>query len=202
MLIDWLNKKYGAGIEKLEMKRGGMGKDAWLSGFLDADGSFMVSYTKKREIEGGLGGKKRKIENRLTIEQRMEDARGGGNYEGVMREIADLIGVNLLIRKQKESGREYYKVGGSSIKNIEIIIKYLDKYRLLTSKYMDYRDWRIIAELRMEGKHYTEEGLAKVEEVRGRINRKREEYNWDHLKGLEKFIDKDKSSQEEEVPWV
>ena len=34
------------------------------------------------------------------------------------------------------------------------------------------------------------------------MNRKREEYNWDHLKGLEKIIDKDRSSQEEEVPWV
>ena len=202
ILIDWLNNKEGGNIEKKPMKTGGMGEDGWLAGFIDADGSFYVGYTKIREVEGGLGGKKRRIRNKLTIEQRMEDGRGVGNYEGVMREIAEFIGVNLLIRKQKESGREYYRVAGPNINNIEIIMKYLDKYRLLTSKYMDYRDWRIVAELIMEGKHYTEEGLAKVEEVRGRMNRKREEYNWDHLKGLEKIIDKDKSSQEEEVPWV
>lgn len=190
LLIDWLNKKHNAGIEKLGIRRGGMGKDSWLSGFIDADGSLMVNYTKKREMRGGPGGKKRRVGCRLVIEQRMADPQSKESYEGVMREIAEYLGVNLLIKEQKESGRKYYLLVGSSLKNIEIVMKYLDRYSLVTSKYMDYRDWRIVATLIMEGKHYTEEGIAKIEEVKGRMNRNRKEYNWDHLKGLEHCISK------------
>ena len=51
-LIDWLNNKKGVNIERKPVKRGGMGKDSWLSGLIDADGSFGLINTNKKECTG------------------------------------------------------------------------------------------------------------------------------------------------------
>ena len=38
---------------------------------------------------------------------------------------------------------------------------------------MDYRDWRRVIEIKGEGKLNSEEGRKEVEEIKGRMNRKR-----------------------------
>ena len=178
-LIDWLNKNHNANLEKKQKLKGGMGKDNWLGGFIDADGSFGIRYTER---EGKV--RKRRVECVMRIEQRKEDIKTEESYKEVMQEIAKLIGIKLRIRKQKATGREYYIVRGSSKKSIERIMNYFERYRLYTSKYMEYKDWKIVAEMILKGEHYSEEGLRIVKEIKGRMNRNRKEYNWNYLKDL------------------
>ena len=47
LLIDWLNKNHNSNLTKLPLKSGLLSKDSWLSGFIDADGSFSIQHTKK-----------------------------------------------------------------------------------------------------------------------------------------------------------
>ena len=47
LIIDWLNKKHNANIEKLPISRLAISEDAWLAGFIDADGSFAIRQTLK-----------------------------------------------------------------------------------------------------------------------------------------------------------
>jgi hypothetical protein len=68
--------------------------------------------------------------------------------------------------------------------SLDIIIKYLEVYPLFSSKYLDYLDWKKIALLILDNKHYTDEGLIKTDSVRNSINRKRTYFSWDHLKKL------------------
>ena len=178
-LIDWLNKHHNEKLSKKQKLKGGMGKDNWLGGFIDADGSFGIRYTER---EGKA--KKRRVGCVMSIEQRMEDPNTEESYKEVMQEIAELIGVRLRIRKQKATGREYYIVRGSSKKSVERIMNYFERYRLYTSKYMEYKDWKIVAEMIIKGEHYSEEGLRIVKEIKGRMNRNRKEYNWNHLDDL------------------
>ena len=178
-LIDWLNKHNNENIGKEQILKGGMGKDNWLGGFIDADGSFGIRYTER---EGKA--RKRRVGCVMSIEQRMEDSNTKESYKEVMQEIAGLIGVKLRIRKQKATGREYYIVRGSSKRSIEIIMNYFERYRLNTSKYMEYKDWKIVAEMILKGEHYSEEGLRIIREIKGRMNRNRKEYNWNHLDDL------------------
>ena len=178
-LIDWLNKNHNTSIEKLPLKQGNLIKDSWLSGFIDTDGSFSVQHTK---VENNA--KKKKISCRLRIEQRMLDPVTGDSNLKVLTNIAEFLNCNLLTRKQKSTGNEYYNITASSKLSLNIIVKYLEVYPLFTSKYMDYKDWKKIVLLILENKHYTEEGLIKTDYVRNSMNRKRTYYNWDHLNKL------------------
>jgi LAGLIDADG endonuclease len=175
-LIDWLNKNHNTNIEKLPLKEGNLKNDSWLSGFIDSDGSFSVQHTK---VENNA--KKRKISCRLRIEQRILDPITGNSYINVLTSIAKFLNCNLLTRKQKSTGNEYFNLTASSKVSLDIIIKYIEVYPLFSSKYLDYLDWKEIALLILDDKHYTEEGLVKTDFVRNSMNRKRTYFNWDHL---------------------
>ena len=113
----------------------------------------------------------------MSIEQRMEDPKTKESYKEVMEEIAEYLGVKLRIRDQKLTGRKYYKLVGSSKRSRKILKDYFERYRLYTSKYMDYKDWEKVANLIENGEQYSDEGLKIVKEVKGRMNRNRKVYD-------------------------
>jgi hypothetical protein len=86
------------------------------------------------------GAKKRKISCRLRIEQRMLDPTTGKSYSGILTKIVGFLNCSLLTRKQKSTGNEYYSLTASSKISLNIIINYLEKYPLFSSKYLDYKD--------------------------------------------------------------
>jgi hypothetical protein len=150
--------------------------DGWLSGFIDSDGSFSVQHTKLEN-----NAKKRKISCRLRIEQRMLDPITNNSYFNVLTDISNFLNCTLLTRKQKSTGNEYYTLTASSKMSLDIIVNYLDKYQLFSSKYLDYKDWKEIVLLIFENKHYTEEGINKTESVKNGMNRQRTYFTWNHL---------------------
>ena len=175
-LIDWLNKNHNTGITKLPLKDSSLSEDGWLSGFIDSDGSFSVQHTKLEN-----NAKKRKISCRLRIEQRMLDPITNESYFKVLTDISNFLNCSLLTRKQKSTGNEYFILTASSKLSLQIIINYLDKYPLFSSKYLDYNDWKKIVLLIFENKHYTEEGINKTESVKNSMNRQRINFTWNHL---------------------
>ena len=181
-LIDWLNKNHAANIIKLPLKSSPLSEDGWLSGFIDSDGSFSVQHTKLEN-----GAKKRKISCRLRIEQRILDPITNNSYSPVLTDVSNFLNCSLLIKNQKATGNSYYTLAATSRISLGIIINYLEKYPLYSSKYLDYKDWQRIVLLMFENKHYTEEGINKTEEVRNNMNRQRTYLNWDHLNKL--YID-------------
>ena len=48
----------------------------------------------------------------------------------------------MLTRNQKATGNEYYTLTASSKISLDIIVSYLEKYPLFSSKYLDYKDWK------------------------------------------------------------
>jgi LAGLIDADG DNA endonuclease family protein/cytochrome c/quinol oxidase subunit I len=175
-LIDWLNKNHNTNIIKLPLKDSSLSEDGWFSGFIDSDGSFSVQYTKLEN-----GAKKRKISCRLRIEQRMFDPISNESYFKVLTDISNFLNCSLLIRKQKSTGNEYYHLTASNKLSLDLIVNYLEKYPLFSSKYLDYKDWKKIVLLILEGKHYTEQGINETEYVRNGMNKKRTYFDWNHL---------------------
>jgi hypothetical protein len=94
-----------------------------------------VQHTK---VENGA--KKTKISCRLRIEQRMLDPTTGNSYTNILTEIVRFLNCSLLTRKQKSTGNEYYTLTASSKISLNIILNYLEKYPLFSSKYLDYKD--------------------------------------------------------------
>ena len=178
-LIDWLNKNHSTHINKLPLNKDNLESSSWLSGFVDADGSFSVQYTKKEE-----GAKKRKISCRLRIEQRILDPTTNDSYFYILNQICLFLNCKLLTRTQKSTNNTYYTLTASSKVSLDIIINYFNKYPLFSSKYLDYKDWEKVAYIIINNQHYFQEGINTVELVRSRMNTKRIDFNWDHLNGL------------------
>jgi hypothetical protein len=86
------------------------------------------------------GAKKRKISCRLRIEQRILDPITKNSYSLILTDIANFLNCNLLIRNQKATGNKYYNLTASSRISLDIVINYLEKYPLYSSKYLDYKD--------------------------------------------------------------
>ncbi len=178
-LIDWLNKNHSTDIKKLPLNKDNLENSSWLSGFVDADGSFSVQYTKTEE-----GAKKRKISCRLRIEQRILDPITNDSYFDILNQICLFLNCKLLTRTQKSTNNSYYTLAATSKVSLGIIINYFNKYPLYSSKYLDYKDWEKVAYLMINNQHLTEEGINTVELVRSLMNTKRTDFNWDHLNGL------------------
>lgn len=90
----------------------------------------------------------------------------------------------MLTRKQKSTGNEYYTLIGSSKISLNILEKYLERYPLFSSKYLESKNWKEIVLLILENKHYTVVGLIKTDFVRNSLNRKITYFNLDHLNKL------------------
>jgi LAGLIDADG endonuclease/Cytochrome C and Quinol oxidase polypeptide I len=178
-LIDWLNNNHSSNIKKLPVNNKPLRDNSWLSGFIDADGSFSVQHTK---VENNA--KKRKVSCRLRIEQRMLDPVTKINYFSVLNQIAKFLGCKLLTRKQLSTNNEYYTLAASSRKSLLVIVNYLELYPLFSSKYLDYKDWSKAMKLILTDKHYTEKGLIEIDLIRNNMNKNRTYFNWDHLSKL------------------
>jgi hypothetical protein len=54
--------------------------------------------------------------------------------------VANFLNCSLLTKTQKSTNNEYYTLTASSKISLNIIINYLEKYPLFSSKYLDYKD--------------------------------------------------------------
>ena len=178
-LIDWVNKNHSSKIKKLTIKNGNIDKDSWLSGFIDADGSFSIQHTKLEN-----GAKKRKISCRLRIEQRMYEPISKNSYLEVLTKISTFLKCNLNTRKQISTNNEYFIIAASSRSSLLTIMTYLKSFPLYSSKYLDYKDWEKAANIILENNHYSEKGVIEIDSLKQNINLKRTYFNWDHLDNL------------------
>lgn len=180
-LIDILNKKRGLNLNKYPVQTQDFSKDAWLAGFTDADGSFGIIYEKKELDELGKVIRKRRVACRFRIDQRMFDPDTNESYEPLFQNIASFLGVNLIVIK-RSSGKEYFNITAKSRKSLNVVINYFNTYPLFSSKYLDYKDWEIVAHLILSQTHYDEANGDLIEKLKDGINNNRTHFNWDHIK--------------------
>jgi nucleoid-associated protein YejK len=55
---------------------------------------------------------------------------------------------------------------------------------LLSSKFLDYKDWKIAAELIIKDLHLSNESKTSIDFLKGNMNRNRLYFNWEHLELL------------------
>jgi hypothetical protein len=178
-LIDWLNSNHSSNIEKLPNNKCDISNDSWLSGFVDADGSFSIQHTKLEN-----GAKKRKISCRMRIEQRMIEPNTKVSYYDILKEIADFLNCNLNTRKQLSTNNEYYNISASSRKSLSIMLNYFNNHSLYSSKFLDFENWKEAVHILLDNTHYTDEGILKIDYLKNNMNLNRTYYNWDHLNKL------------------
>ena len=172
-LIDWMNKKYSVKILKLPIDNSPLTNNSWLAGFIDADGSFYIRYSQKQII------------CKFSLEQRMIYPKTLESYYTILNKIAIFLNIKLSTRTRLNYKNSYYIIRVVNQNSIKILIDYLNKHFLLSSKYLDFLDWERAFRVIVEKKHLTEEGKHIIFSAKNNMNDKRSCFNWDHLNSLE-----------------
>ena len=115
----------------------------WLSGFADADASFQIKILNRVN--------RAKPEIRLTfqIDQKKDD---------LLLVIKQFLGGNIGYRKNTDT----YYYSSTSFGSAKKVIHYFDNYHLLSSKYLNYLNWRKAYLIVQNKEHLTELGLNKI----------------------------------------
>ena len=161
-------KKSLVKVPALGIDNSPLGGNYWLSGFIDADGGFKIRADGTR------------IECRFAIEQLQYHRITNYPYEPLFSQIAHMLQVRL--NRSTHHGRKYWRIESTGIKKLNILVDYLDSYPLMSSKLLDYQDWRRAHQLMVEGRHLTSAGRCKIVSLKSNINNKRTCFDWNHIK--------------------
>jgi hypothetical protein len=173
-LIDWLNNRFNIKIEKLSLDNSNIDSNSWLSGFIDADGHFSVRATVSSVYP--------KIECKFELSQRQVDHNKQNNYS-FLNIIANFLNTTvkeIRITKPKPE----YRVRTVNLKGNLILINYLGKFPLFSSKVLNYNDWvKVLAYFKIK-EHTKPESIKEIINIKSKMNDKRTEFNWDHLQNF------------------
>jgi len=126
----------------------------WLAGFIDADGSFQIKVLNRIKPKGST-----RIEIRLYLQLDQKSRL-------LLDLIKDKLGGNIGYRKSPDT----YYYNSTSFGSAKRVIKYLDRYHMLSSKYLNYIKWRKAYILVQTKKHLTPEGVDKILKLKYSMN--------------------------------
>ena len=173
LLIKFLNNRFpNLKIIPKEKDVSNLNNNEWLSGFIDADGHFFVNATRS-SVSCGFELSQSSI-NHLGLSKK-----------DIMILISDYLSVPLktITRKEFSSNNEY-KIRTNKLENNLKVVSYLEKFKLYSSKYLNYLDWLLVLNIIKNKKHKTLEGKDKIRLIRDGMNSKRTHFNWDHLQNF------------------
>lgn len=171
LLIDKFNSynKYEF-LNKKTINTNNFSEDSWLAGMTDADGNFNILLQKRKN------GK-----NRLILHYRMEVSQKNFYGEENFNWCSDLslfLSTSLYTRVRERDKKYYsYIVMTFTQNSNKLIIDYLDKHPLLSSKRLDYEDWKELNKSR-------EVDIEKINYIKSQFNNKRKAFSWEHLNVL------------------
>lgn len=134
-LIDWVNGRRGPQdviIPKLPLSTVPIGSNAWFSGFIEADGHFSVRATVSSKKYSPI------VECRLELVQRQIYHNGLSNHS-FMEAIAIFLGCSLG-EIVSNSRFLQYRVRTINMASNTILVSYLNKFPLFSSKHLNYLD--------------------------------------------------------------
>lgn len=126
----------------------------FLTGFTDAEGSFVLSITKSDNVKSGWV-----IKPRFSIGLHKKD-------RFILEAIKNYLGVGEIYTQGIDSAQ--YRV--FSIKDLQLVIDHFDKYPLISQKFGDYSLFKQAYLLLINKEHLTPEGLLKIIAIRASIN--------------------------------
>jgi Cytochrome C and Quinol oxidase polypeptide I/LAGLIDADG endonuclease len=171
-LIDWLNIKFEEiNISKKSLNDSPLDSNAWLSGFIEAEGHFSVRTTSN--------SKDSKVECKLELSQRQQDHNGRNNVSFLEIIANFLLSSVKAIRLDKP--KPEYRVRTTNLKGNLILENYLNTFPLFGSKYLDYKDWIKVLDRFKSDKFKHKSNLEEIILIKSNMNDNRTIFTWDHL---------------------
>jgi LAGLIDADG endonuclease len=169
-------------IELKSLDNSAIDSNAWLAGFSDADANFSINIHKRSK----LNSIRVQLFYRLEIAQtysRDLDKVNQKTFFDIISKVGMFLGVNILSRTRNIKDKLYssFIVMAHNKASIEKITDYFSVFPLLSSKYLDYKDWLYILKLQKTNK-ITTSYLEDAIKIRKDFNKTRTTFTWDHLK--------------------
>jgi len=143
--------------------------DSWVQTFIDGEGMF-YNYLKTE-----LPMQREK--NKVILDSSMEIAQANHDVL-ILIAIKQFFNRGYIKPKYNVSSitecQESRSVKRFILRDTNKIIEFVNKYPMLTRKHLDYLDWKTIVELKNNGEYKSPEGLAKIQEIKGRMNTNRD----------------------------
>ena len=136
----------------------------WISGFVDGEGCFTVSFVKNSTTKFG-----RQIFPEFVITQ-------SGKSLETLEEIQKFFGCgSIVLNKRYDNHREdLYKFCVRSVVELyEKIIPFFKEFTLRTSKKKDFIIFRKIVRMMHKKKHLSQKGFLNIRTLAGEMNRKK-----------------------------
>jgi hypothetical protein len=160
--------------------------NAWLSGFTDADGNFSINLHKRTN----------KNSTRVQLYYRLEINKNyhktsvytdasimhEGSFFPIMSKIGLYLGVTIYSRSRIVKDKIFYSfivMSHNKLSNANVCL-YFNKYPLMSSKFLDYKDWEYVLNLQNLN-NLTSFYLDQTIKIKTNFNKTRTTFTWDHL---------------------
>jgi Cytochrome C and Quinol oxidase polypeptide I/LAGLIDADG endonuclease len=171
-LIDWLNFKFKEiYIYKKPLNENPLDSNAWLSGYIEAEGQFSVRTT--------ISSKNPKVECKFELSQRQIDHKGNNNLDFLEIIAKFLLSSVKAIRVKKFKSK--YRIRTTSLNGNLILENYLNRFPLFGSKYLDYKDWIKVLDKFKSGQFKHKSNIEEIFLMKSCLNETRTFFTWDHL---------------------
>lgn len=135
----------------------------WITGFVDGEGSFLVSIFRNKTTKSGW-----QIFPEFIITQGAKSLRS-------LITIKKYFGCGQVYvnRRADNHQEDLYRFCVRSLSDLlERIIPFFDEYRLKTAKTKDYKKFRRVVKMMKQGSHLTKQGREKIRAIALTMNRK------------------------------
>jgi hypothetical protein len=123
----------------------------WLTGFTDAEGSFIINLAKSKT-------------HKLILSLRLEFIIKQRN-DKILKLIKKFLGGNLYFLNYEE----IFYYNSSNFETAKNVVDYFDKFQLNSSKLIKYLKWRKAYRIVQRKEHLTLEGLNKIKKLQGNL---------------------------------
>lgn len=172
-LIEFLNAKYNTNIPMSAYDESNLGDNAWLCGFSEADAYFGVKVLDpKPKSETRKRSSSRIVNLTYRIDQRLHDKPTSLSLSPFMEKLANYMDCNILTYTNNYNVDVLY-ISISSIKKLEVVIDYFNKYSLIGTKGKDFKDWEIVYNIMLSKQHLSDSGILTIKSIQSNMNRNR-----------------------------
>lgn len=162
-LITWLNLKHNTSIPLLPVDSVSLNDSSWLSGMLEADGSFYLTWKlNKNDMPIGIIYYLR-LSQKQTYTRKLDPSVNASNHF-FMKEIANFLKTEVT---SSERDRGYFLEKSYLIRTHKLesklqLFNYLSKYPLFGYKYFDQMYLEKVHDLFLKNEHKTLDGKNKL----------------------------------------
>ena len=140
----------------------------WLLGFVEGDGSFSLVRNNEYKLSFDISQSSKDLMLMVEILNYLKKL-------AIKLHDSEILEENIYI--QKPSKDSSYGMINLTIKNqtyvAKVLIPFFDSMIWLSKKELDYKDWKVILNLRDLGLHYTKDGLKVIEQIFNQMNNNR-----------------------------